>query len=372
MTMSPEQLYYFLGQCLTLDEFPDRKEEIRQWIRRPGFPWEQFVGMGSTHLVLPALYVRFRNGGLLGDLPGELTAHLKHLHALSTERNRQLREQITWLHSLFEGHGIGHIFLKGSASLLDQLYPDEGERVLHDIDCLVGDDLSMPVALLESEGYSAAPFDPASLPLMHHYPALFKPGQPAQIELHRIPVGRRQLRYLGPDLMNTVRSGADQNQAPRTPTAAEQILLNVIHSQLKDRGQYYGTVPLRSAYEFYRLTLRYDPAQLEIRHPRLRMVLNNYQAVGNRLFRPDPPFPEHNTLKTSIFLFRFHLNRSNRTYYRFSKCCRSAADLLGSYLYVISGAIRHRSYRKYLFKKLTRTSWYRHHLSVIRKRFSAP
>lgn len=362
--MSPKEIYYFLGRCLILGESPQAREEVIQGFAHPSFSWEQFVRVGSSHLVLPSLYVKLREEQLLSDLPEDLVVHLAEIFRLNTERNQNLLRQIHWLVALLEKAGIKPILLKGSGALLTELYPELGERVITDIDCLVPDrDFDRAIELLKNEGYQSPPFHPASLPMMHHYPSLFKNGEPAKIEIHRIPVGRRQMKYMDLDSVN---------KQSLIPESRDQVLINVIHSQLKDKGQYYANIPLRNIYEFYRLSKRQNLSQLKITQPRLKMVLNNYMAVANNLFSPAQNFPIEKRLRTSLFLLRFDLNKSSKTYYKCSRTIRNLADLLHSYFHIFTRALTQKDFREYLGARLGNPAWYGHHLKVIKKRFSPP
>lgn len=368
--MSPKEIYYFLGKCLVLDEIPDIRQKILERFSQTSFSWEQFVQVGSSHLVLPALYVKLQNAGLLHSLPEELANYLGELHTLNIERNKNLLKQVRWLNQLLHQSGIQSVFLKGSGALLQELYPDPGERILSDIDCMVSEnDFENTVQVLKMEGYTHPPFHPASLPMMHHYPSLFKAGEPAQVEIHKFPVGRRQLRYLKLEDMNARLLQLDKPDGPTILSGGDQILINVIHSQLKDRGQYYANISLRNIYEFYRLTRKHELSETGILHPRLKLVLNNYMAVAEKLFAPASAFPVQRRVRTQFFTIRFELNKSSRIYNRLSKLIRSLADLFYTYFYIISRAVIQKDYRRYLRIRLTNPAWYRHHLSVIVKRF---
>lgn len=369
--MTPREMYYFLGKCLTLGEAPQLKEEVLTTINNPSFSWEQFVQMGSSHLVLPSLYVKLRDADLLSHLPGELVVHLEEIHVLNLNRNRHYLHQVKRLLALFQREGIHTVLMKGAGALMEELYLDPGERVVSDIDCLVSEtDFLRAVELLKAEGYHAPPFHPASLPMMHHYPSLYKSGEAAKIEIHRFPVGQRQLKYLDMDRLNSQYFQNKNRQPPFTFDGKHQILLNVIHNQLKDKGQYYANIPLRNIYEFYRLTLKHRLSTLEPHHPRIRRVLNRYMAVAKLLFSPAFNDPVKKSAATRLFIFRFNLNKSSRVYAHWCRNIRSLAELIHSYFRIIFRALVHKEVRTYLRARLSNPKWYRHHVGVIRKRFS--
>lgn len=369
--MSPKEMYYFLGKCLTLGEDQQLKEKILPTISKSSFSWEKFVQMGSNHLILPALFAKLRDAGLLPYLPNELLIHLEEIHSMNQARNKGYIQQVHWLVALFQKEGIHPVLLKGAGALIDELYTDPAERVISDIDCLVSEEhFDKAVELLKAEGYKSQPFHPASLSMMHHYPSLHKHDEPARIEIHRYPVGRRQLKYLDMEVFNSENFKSDNPSPPIVLNGHNQILINLIHSQLKDKGQYYANIPLRSIYEFYRLSIRHDISGIKIPHPYLKRVLNNYMMVGTKLFSPAILFPVKKRLETKLFIYRFELIKTSRRYARWSKTSRSVADLLHAYFIILFRALFHKEPRKYLLVRLSNPKWYRHHIRTIQKRFS--
>ena len=366
--MSPKEMYYFIGKCLILDEHREMKGEILETIRQESFSWEHFVQVGSHHLVLPALFVKLRNAGLLPHMPVELRDHLQQIHGMNRDRNVQILEQIEWLKKLLLESHIHPVFLKGAGVLLDGLYKDPGERIMNDIDCLVSpQDLVKAVSLLKKEGYSNPEFNPASLPLMPHYPGLFKANTPAVLEIHKFPVGRPQLKYVNMVEMVYPIIWEGNASGPFSLKGHDQVLINFIHSQLKDKGQYNANVPLRNIYEFYRLSLKYDPSEITLGHKRLSTLFNNYKALAVKLFSPAIDLNYKHNLNAKLYISRFDRYKTSRFWYRYGKVTRSVAGLFYHYLYRGLKAIYNKDYRNHLRVRLSKRAWYIHHLSVLRQ-----
>jgi hypothetical protein len=371
--MSPKEMYYFIGKCLILDEHREVKGEILEAFRQESFSWEQLVRVGSNHLVLPALYLKFRNAGLLSEMPVELTDHLRQIYEMNRERNVQISEQIEWVKKLFLESHIHPVFLKGAGVLLDGLYKDPGERIMNDIDCLVRmQDLEKAVSLLKGEGYSNPEFSPAKLPMMHHYPALFRPNTPALLEIHKFPVGRRQLQYvdMGEMIDPIVREG--NASGPFTLKGEDQILINFIHCQLKDQGQYYANVPLRNIYEFYNLSLKYDLSKISLRHKRLHTLFNNYKAIAVKLFSPAIDLDYKNNLNAKRYISRLERNKTSRFWYRFGSVTRASADLFVGYLFFGLKALYKKELRNHLWVRLGKRASYIHYFSKLKKLVKRP
>jgi hypothetical protein len=226
--------------------------------------WGALVKRASGHLVTPSLYCMCRNKGLLPRLPEDLQDYLESIYLLNLERNQALREQAIEVVGLLNQVGIEPILLKGIASLLTDLYPDFGMRVLGDIDILVSpESLSKAEAILRANGYTCA-YESSQLPkgfyLHHHINPLRKKDRPTTIELHR------KLTSFSPhgELLNS----KDHWQSAQALTVENArclvlspegcVLHNFYHTQIQDGNFYHGTVQLRQLLEWLWLRQHYD------------------------------------------------------------------------------------------------------------------
>ena len=135
--MNNKELFYFLGQCLMLDEQPKKREEVIEKINTGNIDWQNFVTLGSNHLVLTAIFLKFEKHNLSNYLPVDLPPFLKEIYDLNNLRNEQILFQIKEVTALLNKNNIYPLFLKGAAHLLVGLYTGIGERILGDIDFLV-------------------------------------------------------------------------------------------------------------------------------------------------------------------------------------------------------------------------------------------
>ncbi len=206
--------------------------------------------------------------------------------------------------------------------------------------------------------------------MMHHYPSLFKPHEPAQIEIHKYPVGKRQLRYLNVEEIKSQLFSTDRTSRSYTLKVHDQVLINFIHCQLKDHGQYYANVSLRNIYEFYRLSLRQDLSEIILQKGHLKSIFNNYTALAAKIFSPAAQFPYKNRFRSRQYIARLERNKSSRFWSRSGKVLQSIANLLYSYLYISFKTLYIKDYRNYLRVRLSDPAWYKRHISIIRSRFS--
>ena len=188
--MNNIELFYFLGKCLSLGDNEKKDRELIQTIRQGKVDWERFVVVASNHLVLPSVYLRFKQKGIIQDLPTDLGEHLKMVYELNYQRNTSILSQINRINQVFAKAGIIPIYLKGTGNLLDNLYEDVGERMCGDIDLMVSDaEFIQSVDLLKAEGYEHYhPFFNDDQSVTKHFPRLSHSSELADVEVHRVPV----------------------------------------------------------------------------------------------------------------------------------------------------------------------------------------
>ena len=112
-------------------------EALRAMVAAQRIDWEAVVGQASAELVLPAFAAALEDLDLVGSLEPELGAFLAAVHAANRERNGELRSELAAAARALNRVGIVPVLLKGSLRLLDGLYPDDGWRMLRDLDLLL-------------------------------------------------------------------------------------------------------------------------------------------------------------------------------------------------------------------------------------------
>lgn len=378
--MNPLETYYLIGTCLGLENNHGRREQILSRFSQPGFDWDAVVFMGSNHFVLPAIYISLKNAELLPALPSEVSEHLERICQMNEDRNRKVMEQADRLKRVLRYGGFSPVFIKGAASIIGGLYPEPAARMLSDIDLVIQEsEIHETVELLKGDGYSHASMRKEDWPFMHHFPTLSHPDEPASVDLHFLPVGRRYSHMMSgweTRLENcefpSVRSdsysksredgkaGSQKSNIPfLIPSSEDSLVLNFLHSQLQDRGDFMASVSLRSLYEFYLLRKRTgleNPAI--IKKPGLLRKYRRYVALCDRTFDQSEPGPKTHSLSTRAYLIRFEYRKRSRTYYRVSTFSRRTLDRLGHFARVITHSFFYKSYRTYLFGRLTDREWW--------------
>ncbi|MFL2621591.1 MAG: nucleotidyltransferase family protein [Flavobacteriaceae bacterium] len=122
----------------------------------PQIFWDRLIQLGSSQLVLPAIYGALKRKKLLDYAPVDLVSYLQEITDLNQKRNTAVLKQINLIFKLFKKHQINYVFLKGAAMLITRPYDAINERMVGDIDILVSEkDLSRSQQLLIDEGFKA-------------------------------------------------------------------------------------------------------------------------------------------------------------------------------------------------------------------------
>jgi hypothetical protein len=227
-----------LSERLLGDEASD---ELCAMMGSTGIDWERVVGVASAHFVLPASAAALRDLGPLKSLDDELGAFLETVHAANMERNAELRVELAAAVKALNRAGIEPVLLKGAIRLADRLYPDDGWRMLRDLDLLVPKAaLAEAIRAFEEDGY-----------------ALIEDGAfrrelgACKIELHEeLFAGARQMRLLqAVSVLDESRPLVFEGATVRTPSIKHQLVHLIGHSQIRHCGHAIGRICLRDRLE---------------------------------------------------------------------------------------------------------------------------
>ena len=122
--------------------------------------FEKLITLTSGHLMLPALFFNIQKKKASYLFPEDFIAYIKSIYAINKARNEILLEEAKELSELLVENNIKHIFLKGTALLLSNVFEDIGERMIGDIDFIIqGKDEEKIKKVLEKNKYcSKKPF----------------------------------------------------------------------------------------------------------------------------------------------------------------------------------------------------------------------
>ena len=292
-----------------MDNRPGVADDVRSAVSEGKIPWEEFVWLGSSHFVLPALYSAFERNGILPLLPADLTEHLQHIYSLNLLRNRKILEQCWELDSLLTSSGIAPLFLKGAGLLLSGLYPTMGDRIMEDIDILLPEkDIPIALNILLQAGYIVHPPDPGKKDYNchHHLPPMYHPRQVATLEIHRLPFHEKykpalsSVEVLGEGvpvtqplwkISGSVDPVSESSPEGRFP-AHEPLIPSVKHCQLLiffhehrvNQGYPFSTATLKGLYDFYLLAKLRPSGPADVPRGRFRKRYGQFCYTASKVF----------------------------------------------------------------------------------------
>jgi hypothetical protein len=217
-------------------------EELRVIVGSRGVDWERVVGCASADLVLPAFAAALTDLGLRRTLDPELAAFLDAVHVANAERNAELRAELTAAVGVLNRAGIEPVLLKGAIRLLDGLYPDDGWRMLRDLDLLVPQaSLVAATQALTGAGYASCGSGGE----------VRRRGGACQIDLHTEPFcSPRQVRLLSAaDVLESARRTAFGDGEVGIPSVEHQVVHLIGHCQIRHLGHAFGRIGLRHRLE---------------------------------------------------------------------------------------------------------------------------
>jgi len=360
--MTKKELFYFTGSCLMLNEDSNFKNVIISMIQSDAIDWMKFVSLCSNHLILPSIYLKFKSHDILKYLPEELSEHLKDIYDLNLIRNNQIIVQLHDITATLNKNNIYPVFLKGSGNLLDQLYMDNGERILGDIDFLVPKkDYLITAKLLEEEGYSMVVHFYGEIEKLKHYPRISKSGYPAVLEIHQLPVKERFQSWFNTEMIARDKKSVASLPGSYVLSDNHNIMLNFIHGQLDHEGYIYGIVSFRDLYDLYLLSKR-TPLTQTINNIKTRNRAIAYFAFARKAFGLNEKFFPDTNFSARLFAEKHDFNHSSVFFYY---SYRSFVFLVKRIIKMIRQVIQFfysKEMRRSVINRITDRKWYGAHI----------
>jgi len=370
--MNNLELFYFAGKCLSLDENPGFSNEIIDRCKADAVDWEQFVALCSNHLILPAIYLKFKSHGIIEYLPDELSEHLLAIYHLNVKRNSKILKQVNEITSVLNKNKIYPVFLKGTGNLLDSLYSDIGERILGDIDFLVPEnDYLLSAELMKKEGYSAVSEirTYTDVKTLKHYPRLLSADYEAVIEIHRLPVTEKYQSWFNTGIIDREKVMVSSVSGCYVESDRHKIIHNFIHSQLSNEGNLLGIVSFRDLYDLYLLAKRYTVSETlpEIRTK--QKAIAYFVFAGKTLSLPYKLYPKSN-LSSSLLCKKHSLNLNSSAFYHTYRIIVFITQrIFVRYFGQIINSVYSNKMRQSIIRRISNRKWYGDHLQLYKRFF---
>lgn len=284
-----------LQLCDALSFDLSARKRFEEAIEKSEVDWLTLVAVANENLLTPALYAAMRDHGWFGKIgDGELEGFLQEVYERNAERNRGIVEQMADIQATLSPAGIEPLVLKGGAALLEGLYPDEGVRMMNDLDVMIDPRrFDEGLKLLKEAGYEEFGRDLGRW--HHHTPRIDKEGFPAAVEPHFRVVFDREIEYIPYDeetSMPSTRPGFDGTYVLR-PTW--HLYHAFLHTAVIDKNHQRWRLGLRYLYDFTVLARAYEGRVDwgKVQHLAKRYdheaILQDFLYLGERLFGLSTP-----------------------------------------------------------------------------------
>ena len=251
--------FSFLCTALSRKKDSQKIATLRAQLRSDALVWEKVIPFVNEHFLAPALYYELEQAGVLDAVEAEAAHYLKGVAQLNKERNERLQQQLLSVAHLLNKNEIIPAVMKGVHYLVPGTQLDYSIRMMSDLDLFVQpSELYRAVECCASAGYKSL----SGLWYMernsHHYAPLFHPDEPAVLELHE-SIGTLLIHNYVNSEEFLARSElvATDSAKLRILSANDQLLHNIVQSQVQDRFFFRTYIPLRQLYDFTTLAEAY-------------------------------------------------------------------------------------------------------------------
>jgi hypothetical protein len=215
--------------------------------------WMSALALANAALVTPQIYSAALRSGTLSRMPVEVRTFLHDVWVRTRERNRRLFTQLRDATSALNSVGLEPTLLKGAAYWAALGRPPQHDRILTDLDLLVGaEDAAAAVGALEAAGFGTV--NRGAELSRHTVAELGRPQDVGIIDLHTRPPGPEDLARAAMAVPGQTMSVSWDGVRAKAPSPALQVFLLVLHDQFQDGGYWRGEFVLRHLLEIAALS----------------------------------------------------------------------------------------------------------------------
>ena len=230
--------------------------EILNGVDITNINFEKLITLASGHLMLPALFFNIQKKKASYLFPEDFIDYIKNIFAINKARNEILLAEAKQLSQLMVENNINHIFLKGTALLLSNVFEDIGERMIGDIDFIIQHkDEEKIIRVLEKHNYRKKD----SLKLFR----LFKPKHlPRRVNENKKIAIEPHLELLSPgwrSIFNSKQLKQDFKKGVKTykiPNISFLVDHCIYAIQIPDKGFFTSYHSHRAIYDIYNLSCK--------------------------------------------------------------------------------------------------------------------
>jgi hypothetical protein len=215
--------------------------------------FEKLITLTSGHLMLPALFFNIQKKKAAYLFPEDFIDYIKGIYAINKARNEILLDEAKELSELLVEHNIKHIFLKGTALLLSNVFEDIGERMIGDIDFIIQgkDEEKIKKVLKYNNNCKSQKLNLWRLFKPTHLPRLVRENKTIAIEAHLELLESRHRWIFNSKVLRD--NFNEELKTIMTPSTSFLFDHCVYALQIRDKGFFIPYHGHRSIYDIYKL-----------------------------------------------------------------------------------------------------------------------
>ena len=218
--------------------------------------FEKLITLASGHLMLPALFFNIQKKKAAYLFPEDFIDYIKNIFAINKARNEILLEEAKELSELLVEHNIKHLFLKGTALLLSNVFEDIGERMIGDIDFIIRhkDEEKIKKVLKYNNNCKSEKLNLWRLFKPTHLPKLVRENKTIAIETHlELLEPKHRWIFNSKVLRNNFNEELKTIKTPSTSFLFDHCIYAL---QIRDKGFFIPYHGHRSIYDIYKLNCK--------------------------------------------------------------------------------------------------------------------
>jgi hypothetical protein len=233
-----------------------QENEVLKGIDPDNINFEKLITLASGHLMLPALFFNIQKKKVTYLFPEDFIEYIKEIYSINKARNTVLLKEAKELSELLYKNNIKHIFLKGTALLLSDVFEDIGERMVGDIDFIIQhEDEEKVIKLLNKYNYfGSSPERYQSLFKIFkpkHLPRFINENKIIALELHtELLTAEWRHIFNSNKLITTFKDNVKTVKTPNKPFLFDHCIYAL---QLEDKRIFNSHHSHRSIYDIYKL-----------------------------------------------------------------------------------------------------------------------
>ncbi len=231
-----------------------QENEVLKGIDPDNINFEKLITLASGHLMLPALFFNINKKNVSYLFPEDFIEYIKEIYSINKARNTVLLKEAKELSELLYKNNIKHIFLKGTALLLSNVFEDIGERMVGDIDFIIQHkDEEKVKKVLEKNNYctSSNHVDSYRVFKPKHLPRMVNKNKTIAIEPHlELLSPKYRGIFNSKKLISTFKKEIKAIKTPNEPFLFDHCIYAL---QLEDKGFFNSNYSHRSIYDIYKL-----------------------------------------------------------------------------------------------------------------------